>query len=218
MASRFRNAGQTCVCANRFLVQDGIHDAFVARLGEKVSALRLGDGLDEGCTMGPLIEEHAATRVSALVADAVGQGASVSGLSGQSPGGKAFHPAVVLTGVTPDMAIAHEEIFGPVAPVIRFVTEQDALRIANDTPFGLAAYLFTADAARQWRLMEALEYGMVGVNDGLISTEVAPFGGVKESGFGREGSSHGLADYMSIKYCLLGGLGSTTPPEIPATV
>jgi len=206
MTSRFRNAGQTCVCANRFLVQAGIHDAFVERLSARVAALSVGDGLANPSGMGPLINDIEARRVAGLVREAEAQGAVRGGSSPSVPATGAFHPPVVLTGVTTQMDIAHEEIFGPVAPVIRFQDEAEALRIANDTQFGLAAYVYTADAARQWRFMEGLEYGMVGVNDGLISTEVAPFGGVKESGFGREGSSHGLADYMNIKYCMLGGI------------
>lgn len=205
MASRFRNAGQTCVCANRFLVQQGIYDRFVERLSARVAALRVSDGITDPAGMGPLINDAEVSRVAGLVDRAVEQGATVAGTAAV-PGAGAFHRPVVLSGVTTAMDIAHEEIFGPVAPVIRFVDEAEALHIANDTPFGLAAYVFTADAARQWRMMEGLEYGMVGMNDGLISTEVAPFGGVKESGFGREGSSHGLADYMNIKYCLMGGL------------
>ena len=206
VASRFRNAGQTCVCANRFLVQDGIHDAFVEKLAARVAALKVGDGLANPSGMGTLISEKDVRRVADLVAEAQGEGAAIAGTPPAVPPTGAFHAPVVLSGVTPAMTIANEEIFGPVAPVIRFATEADALRIANDTPFGLASYFYTRDAARQWRMMEGLEYGMVGVNDGLISTEVAPFGGVKESGFGREGSSHGLADYLNIKYCLLGGL------------
>lgn len=206
MASRFRNAGQTCVCANRFLVQSGIHDAFVTRLSARVAALKVGDGVARPAGMGPLISDREASRVAGLVKEAVAQGASKVGSQPEIPASGAFHAPVVLAGVTTEMTIAHEEIFGPVAPVIRFAEESEALRIANDTPYGLAAYVYTADAARQWRFMEGLEYGMVGVNDGLISTEVAPFGGVKESGFGREGSSHGLADYMNIKYCLIGGM------------
>jgi succinate-semialdehyde dehydrogenase/glutarate-semialdehyde dehydrogenase len=206
MASRFRNAGQTCVCANRFLVQAGIHDAFVEKFAARVAAVKVGDGLANPAGMGSLISEMDVRRVADLVAQAVGEGAAIAGTPPTIPEIGAFHAPVVLTGVTPAMAIASEEIFGPVAPVIRFADEAEALRIANDTPFGLASYVYTRDAARQWRMMEGLEYGMVGVNDGLISTEVAPFGGVKESGFGREGSSHGLADYMNIKYCLLGGL------------
>lgn len=206
MASRFRNAGQTCVCANRFLVQSGIHDAFVERLAARVAALKVGDGVVHPAGMGPLISDREASRVAGLVKEAEAQGASKAGPQPEIPASGAFLAPVVLAGVTTGMTIAHEEIFGPVAPVIRFAEENEALRIANGTPYGLAAYVYTADASRQWRFMEGLEYGMVGVNDGLISTEVAPFGGVKESGFGREGSSHGLADYMNIKYCLIGGL------------
>jgi succinate-semialdehyde dehydrogenase/glutarate-semialdehyde dehydrogenase len=206
MASRFRNAGQTCVCANRFLVQAGVHNAFVEKLAAAVAALKVDDGLASLTAMGPLIDERAVERVSALVEQAIGEGARRVGPAATVPSGGAFHPPVVLVGVSEAMTIAGEEIFGPVAPVLRFETESEALRIANDTPYGLAAYVFTADAARQWRMMEGLEYGMVGVNDGLISTEVAPFGGIKESGFGREGSSHGLADYMNVKYCLVGGV------------
>ena len=206
LASRFRNAGQTCVCANRFLVQAGIHDAFVERLAAAVAQLRVDNGINASSTMGPLIDDRAVKRVSGLVARAIEEGAVRVGGSATAPEAGSFHAPVVLAGVTAEMAIASQEIFGPVAPVLRFEDEAEALRIANDTPFGLAAYIFTTDAARQWRMMEGLEYGMVGVNDGLISTEVAPFGGVKESGFGREGSSHGLADYMNVKYCLVGGL------------
>jgi len=206
MASRFRNAGQTCVCANRFLAQDGIYDAFVARLAERVSAIRVGDGLSCPSAMGPLIDRASVARVAALVEEAIAEGAVPVTAPISVPQEGHFHRPVVLADVTHGMRIAHEEIFGPVAPVIRFQDEDEALRIANDTPFGLAAYVFTGQAARQWRMMEGLDYGMVGINDGLISTEVAPFGGIKESGFGREGSRHGLADYMNIKYCLVGGL------------
>ena len=206
MASRFRNAGQTCVCANRFLVQAGVYDAFVEKLVAAVAQVQVEDGVANPGAMGPLIDERAVERVSGLVTQALAEGAVRAGANVAAPAGGSFHPPVVLTEVTNAMAIAGEEIFGPVAPVLRFEDESEALRIANDTPYGLAAYVFTGDAARQWRMMEGLEYGMVGVNDGLISTEVAPFGGIKESGFGREGSSHGLAEYMNVKYCLVGGL------------
>jgi succinate-semialdehyde dehydrogenase/glutarate-semialdehyde dehydrogenase len=206
MVSRFRNAGQTCVCANRFLVQDGIHDAFVEGLAARVAMMRVGDGMASASRMGPLIDAKAVQRVAGLVDGALREGARLAGDPPAVPDEGAFHAAMVLSEVAPSMTIAREEIFGPVAPVMRFTDEAEALRIANDTPFGLAAYFYTADAARQWRMMEGLEYGMVGVNDGLISTEVAPFGGVKESGFGREGSSHGLSEYMNIKYCLVGSL------------
>ena len=207
MASRFRNAGQTCVCANRFLVQDGVYQQFTEALSKRVAAMIVGDGVQHPSAMGPLISDKDAARVADLVSQAVEQGATQFGEVPSIPATGAFHPPIILTNVTTAMDIAHQEIFGPVAPVIRFMDEAEALTIANDTPFGLASYVYTADAARQWRMMEGLEYGMVGVNDGLISTEVAPFGGIKESGFGREGSSHGLAEYMNIKYCLLGGLG-----------
>jgi succinate-semialdehyde dehydrogenase/glutarate-semialdehyde dehydrogenase len=211
IASRFRNAGQTCVCANRFLVQRGIHDRFVARLVERVAALQVGDGLAVPGAMGPLISQGQAARVAGLVSQAERDGARPANNPLPVPGEGAFYPPLVLVGVRPDMAIAQEEIFGPVAPVLPFDREAEAICIANDTPYGLAAYVYTADASRQWRMMEALEYGMVGVNDGLISTEVAPFGGVKESGFGREGSHHGLSEYMNIKYCLIGGLDMGEP-------
>lgn len=206
MASRFRNAGQTCVCANRFLVQAGVYDAFVEKLVAAVAQVQVEDGVANPGAMGPLIDGRAVERVSGLVTRALAEGAVRVGGNVAAPAGGSFHPPVVLTEVTNAMAIAGEEIFGPVAPVLRFEDESEALRIANDTPYGLAAYVFTGNAARQWRMMEGLEYGMVGVNDGLISTEVAPFGGIKESGFGREGSSHGLAEYMNVKYCLVGGL------------
>jgi succinate-semialdehyde dehydrogenase/glutarate-semialdehyde dehydrogenase len=206
MASKYRNAGQTCVCANRLLVQDGIYDAFTARLAEAVKALKVGDGLEAGVTQGPLINAAALDKVERHVADALAKGARlVTGGKRHALGGTFFEPTV-LADVTPDMAVAREETFGPMAPLFRFSTEADAIRMANDTEFGLAAYFFTANLGRIWRVSEALEYGMVGANTGLISTEVAPFGGVKSSGLGREGSRHGLDDYMEIKYVALGGL------------
>jgi succinate-semialdehyde dehydrogenase/glutarate-semialdehyde dehydrogenase len=206
MASKYRNAGQTCVCANRLLVQDGIYDAFTARLAEAVKALKVGDGLEPGTTQGPLINAAAVDKVERHVADALAKGARlVTGGKRHALGGTFFEPTV-LADVTPDMAVAREETFGPMAPLFRFHTEADAIRMANDTEFGLAAYFFTANLGRIWRVSEALEYGMVGANTGLISTEVAPFGGVKSSGLGREGSRHGLDDYMEIKYVALGGL------------
>jgi succinate-semialdehyde dehydrogenase/glutarate-semialdehyde dehydrogenase len=188
------------------LVQAGIYEAFSEGLAARVAALHVGNGIETASGMGPLIDDRAVNRVGSLVDEALREGAVIAGRPPVIPVSGAFHRPIVLVDVTSKMKIASEEIFGPVAPVIRFTTEAEALAIANDTPFGLAAYVYTADAARQWRFMEGLEYGMVGVNDGLISTEVAPFGGVKESGFGREGSSHGLAEYMNIKYCLMGGL------------
>lgn len=202
--SKYRNAGQTCVCANRLLVQDGVHDAFVEKLAARVAQLQMGDGLDAGTTLGPLIDAREAARVAGLVNEAKAAGGAVR-LGGTGADG-AFHPATILTGITQEMEIARDEIFGPVAPVIRFSDEADAIRIANDTVYGLAAYLYSRDIGRAWRVMEQLEYGMVAVNEGILSTEVAPFGGVKQSGQGREGSSHGLADYMEIKYALMGGM------------
>lgn len=206
MASKFRNAGQTCVCANRILVQDGVHDAFVAKVAERVAGLVVGDGAASGVTIGPLINRAAVGKVRELVGAARKAGASVISGGKQSDAGAGFFEPTILTGVRPDMAVASAEIFGPVVPVIRFADEADAIRIANDTPFGLAAYFYARDMGRIWRVMEALEYGMVGVNDGIISTEVAPFGGIKHSGLGREGSRHGLDEYLELKYCLMGGI------------
>jgi len=207
MASKFRNAGQTCVCANRILVQDGVYDAFVERVRAKVAALVVGDGAVPGTTIGPLINRAGVDKVASLVEDALAHGARAAMGGNRSNVGATFYEPTVLTGVQPDMAIATSEIFGPVVPVIRFTDEDEAVRIANDTPFGLAAYFYARDLGRVWRVMEALEYGMVGVNDGIISTEVAPFGGIKQSGLGREGSRHGLDEYLELKYCLMGGIG-----------
>ncbi|WP_343654291.1 NAD-dependent succinate-semialdehyde dehydrogenase [Paraburkholderia caribensis] len=204
MASKYRNAGQTCVCANRLLVQEGIHDKFVMRLVEATSAMKVDDGSVAGTEIGPLINEAAVKKVDRLVRDAVEHGASVA-LGGErhSKGGN-FYAPTVLTNVRDDMTIASEEIFGPVASVFKFKTEEEAIQLANDTPFGLAAYFYTRDVHRVWRVAEALEYGMVGVNDGIISTEVAPFGGIKESGIGREGSKYGIDEYLELKYLCLG--------------
>jgi len=204
MASKFRNAGQTCVCANRILVQRGIADRFIPLLAEGMSALRIGHGLKAGTQVGPLISDKAVAKVERLVADAVARGAQV--LTGGTRSGKrAFHPTL-LAGVTPDMACFREEVFGPVAPVTVFDTEEEATALANNTPHGLAAYVYTRDLARSWRMGEALEYGMVGLNTGLISTAVAPFGGVKESGIGREGSRHALEEFTEMKYFAMAGL------------
>jgi len=200
MASKYRNSGQTCVCANRIYVQDGIYDALAERLVEAVSKLKVGDGRQEGSTQGPLIDEDAVAKVQSHIADASEKGATVR-IGGQCSalGGTFFEPTV-LTGVTQDMKVSKEETFGPLAPLFRFKTEDEAVAMANDTEFGLAAYLFTQSTARQWRVGEALEYGMVGINTGAISNEVAPFGGVKQSGLGREGSKFGIEEYVEMKY------------------
>lgn len=200
MASKYRNSGQTCVCANRIYVQDGIYDALAERLVEAVSKLKVGDGRKEGSTQGPLIDEDAIAKVQSHIADATEKGATVR-IGGQRSalGGTFFEPTV-LTGVTQDMKVSKEETFGPLAPLFRFKTEDEAVAMANDTEFGLAAYLFTQSTARQWRVGEALEYGMVGINTGAISNEVAPFGGVKQSGLGREGSKFGIEEYVEMKY------------------
>jgi succinate-semialdehyde dehydrogenase/glutarate-semialdehyde dehydrogenase len=204
--SKFRNSGQTCVCANRLLVQSGVYDAFAAKLSEAVMRLRVGDGLKGVTEQGPLIDQHALAKVEELVADAVGKGAHVASGGKRHALGGNFYSPTILTHVRPDMQVAREEIFGPVAPLFRFETEADAIRMANDTEFGLASYFYTRDVARSWRVAEALEYGMVGINTGLITTEVAPFGGVKESGMGREGSRHGILDYTEIKYTCFGNI------------
>lgn len=206
MVSKYRNAGQTCVCANRFLVQAGVYDAFARKLAAKVASLKVGNGLEEGVTQGPLIDEAAVCKVEELVADAVALGASVVGGGGRHELGGTFYKPTVLTGVLPQMRVAREEIFGPVAPLFRFEDEAEAVQMANDTEFGLAAYFYARDIGRVWRVSEALEYGMVGVNTGLVSTEVAPFGGVKQSGLGREGSRYGLDEYMEMKYISMAGL------------
>jgi succinate-semialdehyde dehydrogenase/glutarate-semialdehyde dehydrogenase len=207
VASRYRNAGQTCVCANRFLVQETVADAFVQRLVDAVSALTVGDGMTPGVVQGPLITQKAVEKVERLVADATQRGARVMcGGARHALGGNFYSPTVV-TGVTGEMAIAHEEIFGPVSTITTFRDEDEAIRLANGTPFGLAAYAYTRDLGRAWRVAERLEAGMVGINEGLISTEVAPFGGVKESGVGREGARAGLDEYLEVKYVAMGGLG-----------
>jgi succinate-semialdehyde dehydrogenase/glutarate-semialdehyde dehydrogenase len=205
--SKFRNTGQTCVCANRLLVQDAVHDRFAAKLQTAVAALNPAPGSDPGATQGPLIDDAAVSKVEEHIADAVGRGARViAGGRRHSRGGRFFEPTIV-TGMTPAMQMAREETFGPVAPLFRFTTEAEAIALANDTPFGLAAYFYGRDIARVWRVAEALEYGIVGINTGLISTEVAPFGGVKESGLGREGSKYGIDEFLEVKYLCLGGLG-----------
>ena len=206
MASKYRNAGQTCVCANRLLVQDGVYDAFAAKMAAAVAGLRVGNGLEEGTQQGPLIDMRAVEKVEEHIADAVGKGAEVTvGGARHALGGSFFEPTL-LTGVTTAMAVAREETFGPVAPLFRFSTEDEAIRMANDTEFGLAAYFYSRDIGRVWRVSEGLEYGIVGVNEGIISNEVAPFGGVKESGIGREGSKYGMDDFVEIKYLCMGGI------------
>jgi succinate-semialdehyde dehydrogenase/glutarate-semialdehyde dehydrogenase len=206
LASKYRNTGQTCVCANRLLVQSGVYEAFTRKLVEAVSQLRVGNGLAGATDQGPLIDANALAKVEEHVADALSKGAKVAfGGKRHALGGTFFEPTV-LTNVTPQMAVAREETFGPVAPLFRFDSEADAIRMANDTEFGLAAYLYTRDLARSWRVSEALEYGIVGLNTGIISTEVAPFGGMKESGFGREGSKYGILDYTELKYVCVGGV------------
>lgn len=206
LVSKYRNAGQTCVCSNRLIVQDTVYDAFVEKLVHATRDLRVGDGMDEGVTIGPLINKQAADDVSKLVEDSVAAGAGVAlGGSMHQLGGYFYQPTV-LTDVTADMPVFRNEIFGPVAPVTRFSDEDEAIALANDTEFGLASYFYTRDIGRVWRVGEALEYGIVGINEGLISNAMAPFGGIKESGSGREGSVYGIDDYVEIKYMLMGGL------------
>lgn len=206
VVAKFRNSGQTCVCANRIYVQSGVYDAFCKKLVEKVSGLHVGDGFADGTTIGPLISESALDKVEDHLADAKSKGAKVAtGGKRHSLGGTFFEPTV-LTGMTPDMKVSHEETFGPLAPVFSFDTEEEALALANDSEFGLAGYFYARDMARIWRVAEKLETGIVGINTGLISTEVAPFGGVKQSGLGREGSKYGADDYLEIKYMCFGGI------------
>jgi len=206
MQSKFRNAGQTCVCANRLYVQNGIHDAFVERLSKAVGDLKIGNGFDEGVTIGPLINEGAVAKIESHINDALAKGATLAAGGRRSELGGSFFEPTVMTGMTSDMLVAKDETFAPLAPVFRFSDEAEVVRMANDTCFGLAAYFFARDLGKVWRVAEALEYGIVGVNTGLISTEVAPFGGVKESGLGREGSKYGIEDYLEIKYICMGGI------------
>ena len=206
IASKYRNTGQTCVCVNRIYVQDGVYDVFASKLSEAVKKLKPAPGLEAGATQGPLIDDKAVAKVEEHISDAVTKGAKVV-LGGRrhALGGRFFEPTVIVN-VTPAMTVAKEETFGPVAPLFRFKTEDEAVAMANDTEFGLAAYFYGRDIGRVWRVAEALESGMVGINTGLISTEVAPFGGVKESGLGREGSKYGIDEYLEIKYLCLGGI------------
>ncbi len=206
MASKYRNTGQTCVCANRVLVQDGVYDAFADKMTQAANALKVGNGLEEGVQQGPLIDMRAVEKVEQHIDDATRKGAKVvAGGSRHALGGTFFQPTV-LVNVTPQMAVANEETFGPVAPLFRFKDEDEAIRLANDTEFGLAAYFYSRDIGRIWRVAEALEYGIVGINEGIISNEVAPFGGMKESGIGREGSKYGMDEFLEIKYLCLGGI------------
>jgi succinate-semialdehyde dehydrogenase/glutarate-semialdehyde dehydrogenase len=207
IVSKYRNTGQTCVCANRLLVQDAVYDAFARKLAAAVSTLQTGPGLDPGATQGPLIDDRAVEKVESHIRDATSKGAKVLVGGRRHRLGGRFFETTVLTEVTPSMMIAREETFGPVAPLFRFKTEEEAIALANDTEFGLASYFYGRDIGRIWRVAEALEYGIVGINTGLISTEVAPFGGVKESGLGREGSKYGTEEFLEIKYLCLGGIG-----------
>src|SRR5262245_18999365 len=208
MLSKYRNMGQTCVCANRLFVQDKVYDAFADKLSKAVGTLKVGDGLGDGVMQGPLINMEAVEKVERLIKDATAKGAKVTTGGKRHALGHTFFEPTVMTEVNTQMAIAQEEIFGPVATLFRFKTEQDAIRLANDTEYGLAAYFYARDLGRVWRVSEALEYGIVGINEGIISTEVAPSGGMKESGIGREGSKYGIEDFLEVKYLALGGLAS----------
>jgi succinate-semialdehyde dehydrogenase/glutarate-semialdehyde dehydrogenase len=206
MDSKYRNAGQTCVCANRLLVQDGVYDAFAAKLAEAVSGLKVGSGIDAGVNQGPLIDMAAVEKVEEHIADALSKGARVVVGGSRHELGQSFFQPTILADVDTNMKVTKEETFGPLAPLFRFKTEEEAIAMANDTEFGLAAYFFSRDMGRVWRVSEGLEYGIVGANVGIISTEVAPFGGVKESGIGREGSHYGLDEFMEVKYICMGGV------------
>jgi succinate-semialdehyde dehydrogenase/glutarate-semialdehyde dehydrogenase len=206
IVSKYRNTGQTCVCANRLFVHDKVYDAFAAKLSERVRALKVGAGTEPGVTQGPLINRDALDKVEEHVADATSRGAKIATGGKRHALGGTFYEPTVLTGVTADMKIFREETFGPVAPLIRFKSDEEVVELANRTEFGLASYFYSRDIGRIWRVAEALEYGMVGVNTGLITTEVAPFGGVKQSGLGREGSKYGIDEYVEIKYVCMGGI------------
>jgi succinate-semialdehyde dehydrogenase/glutarate-semialdehyde dehydrogenase len=206
LISKYRNAGQTCVCSNRFFVQEGIYEQFAAKLTTAVRDLKVGNGMDKGVTVGPLIDENAATSVCEFIDDAVAKGAVVNLGGGRSDLGGCFVEPTILTQVNRSMRVFSEEIFGPVAPIFKFSSEDEVVQMANDTEFGLAAYFYSRDIGRIYRVGEQLEYGIVGINEGIISNEMAPFGGVKESGSGREGSKYGMDDYMDIKYICMGGI------------
>jgi succinate-semialdehyde dehydrogenase/glutarate-semialdehyde dehydrogenase len=208
MASKYRNTGQTCVCANRILVQTGVYDAFAAKLAEAVRGLKVGEGFEPGVTQGPLINADAVAKVEEHIADATAHGAQILVGGKRHALGRNFFEPTIVTGVTPAMKIFREETFGPVAPLFRFADEAEAIRLANDTEFGLAAYFYARDVGRIFRVAEALEFGIIGINEGIISTEVAPFGGMKESGTGREGSKYGIEEYLEVKYLALGGIGT----------
>jgi succinate-semialdehyde dehydrogenase/glutarate-semialdehyde dehydrogenase len=204
--SKYRNAGQTCVCTNRILVQQGVLEEFTEKFKNAVAELHIGDGLVEGVNLGPMITDKAVCDVEKLVADSIAAGAKVAFGGQRSEAGELFYQPTILTGVTNDMPIAANEIFGPVSPIIAFETEEEAIELANDTEYGLAAYFYSRDIGMVWRVAEGLEFGMVGINEGIISNAAAPFGGVKQSGNGREGSKYGLDDYLEIKYLCMGGL------------
>ena len=206
LTSKYRNAGQTCVCANRILVQDSVMEEYSEKLAEAVAEFKLGNGAEDGVTMGPLIDDTAADNVCAMIDDAVAKGAEVTLGGGRSKLGGTFIEPTILSGVTSEMRVFREEIFGPVSPLVSFSTEEEAIAIANDTEFGLAAYFCARDVGRVWRVSEGLEFGIIGVNEGIISNAMAPFGGIKESGNGREGSKYGLDDYVEIKYLCIGGI------------
>ncbi|PIN02108.1 Succinate-semialdehyde dehydrogenase (NAD(+)) [Handroanthus impetiginosus] len=206
LATKFRNSGQTCVCANRILVQEGIYDKFAKAFSNAVQAMKVGDGFGEGVVQGPLINDAAVHKVESFMQDAISKGAKVLVGGKKHSLGMTFYEPTVMADVKSDMLLSREEVFGPVAPLLKFKTEEEAIRMANDTNAGLAAYFFTTNIQRSWRVSEALEYGLVGVNEGLISTEVAPFGGVKQSGLGREGSKYGMDEYLEIKYICMGNM------------
>jgi succinate-semialdehyde dehydrogenase / glutarate-semialdehyde dehydrogenase len=206
MASKYRNNGQTCVCANRLYVQEGVYDAFAEKLSVAVKKLKVGNGVEDGVTTGPLINAAAVKKVEEHIADALSKGGKLA-TGGKAMGGNFFEPTII-TGVTADMAVAREETFGPVAPLFKFKTEEEVINAANNTEFGLACYFYSRDIGRIWRVGEALEYGMIGINEGIISTAEAPFGGVKQSGLGREGSAHGMEEYLEVKYMMMGGLNT----------